>query len=295
MKSGLILLGLFWADIVHLKNQGKIEGIAKREGDKVVIETLTGTMTIPAEQVVDIDFDHVSLLERYYEKARGIEKSLQPIEFLELAVWARESRATRFVRPNLDRAIQLANSTTDAKGIQAIAETGRDKGFEAEMPPLWRRLIALEPDNETARRELGYRRHQNQWLSEEEFQAAQGNVKFEGKWVSPTERDLILKERGWKLDQRKKELDDREATVAQNEKSAKEFLAKAEATLREVERRLAEVTERERRVKEREEDLARYRYCSSCRYYYRGLHLCEGAWSYHRCCDGYFRVHHCKK
>lgn len=289
-------LALLLADIIHLKNGGKIEGIARKEGDRVVIETLGGEMTVPADSVVAIDTEHVALIERYYEKAKAIEKSAQPVEFLELAVWARENKAMRFVKPNLERAIDLAKKLSEAKAIQAIAETARDRGFAAEMRPLWQRVLILEPENETARRELGFRRHDKQWLTEDEYQSAIGNVKFEGKWMSVSERDLILKERSLRLDQRAKELDERAAKVASSEAAAKDLLAKAEATLKEAQQNLRDLEDRERKLREREEELAQYKHCRYCRVYYRVSHVCEGAWFYCKSCCGYFQTgHSCKK
>ncbi|MBI2900238.1 MAG: hypothetical protein HYY17_08630 [Planctomycetes bacterium] len=283
-------------DIVHLKSGGKIEGLARRQGDRVVVETMSGEMAIPAEEVVSIDTDHKASIEVYYEKAKAIEKSVQPVDFLELAIWARENGGKRFVKPNVDRAVELAGKSADPKAMQGFAETGRDKGFAAEMRPLWRRVIALDPANEAARLEMGYRRFKGEWLTEEEWQAAQGNVKFEGKWMSPSERDLILKERSLKLDERAKELDKREAAAAAAEKAAKEFLAKAEATLKDVERRLADLEQREKRAREIEDRFHGYLQCGTCNVWYKGTHICPRSWFYCPHCTGYWPAgHNCKK
>jgi tetratricopeptide (TPR) repeat protein len=51
----LLLASLALADVVHLKNGGKLEGRVREEGDQYVIETVTGTIKVKREDVLRIE------------------------------------------------------------------------------------------------------------------------------------------------------------------------------------------------------------------------------------------------
>ena len=51
----LLLLLALLADIVHLKSGGKVEGTVVQKGDKVEIETATGKVTVPLDDVLRIE------------------------------------------------------------------------------------------------------------------------------------------------------------------------------------------------------------------------------------------------
>ena len=47
--------GAAGADVVHLRNGGKVEGRVKDLGDKLEIETATGVVTLPKDQVERVE------------------------------------------------------------------------------------------------------------------------------------------------------------------------------------------------------------------------------------------------
>lgn len=51
----LLLSGLAFGDIVHLKSGGKVEGKVVEKGDKVEIETATGTVTVGRDEILRIE------------------------------------------------------------------------------------------------------------------------------------------------------------------------------------------------------------------------------------------------
>jgi len=294
-----VLATTCFGDEVHLRSGGKLEGLAKTEGDRVVVENLTGTMSIPASDVVRIDTNHRSAIEEYYEKSRTNAKSTEPMDHLELAIWAKDHRAHRFVGASIGRAIELGRPSTDVDPIRDLCVAAREHGLSREVEPLWRRWIELEPDSETARRALGYRNFKGVWVTPEEFEIAQGKVQFEGEWMSPEERgvilkarslqlderDVILKQRSLRLDERASELAAREAKIVETERMLK-------GSLERMEQERQALAERDRRIREREESLRNHLHCDACGFYYTGIHICTKAWFYCAGCQGYFGCGH---
>lgn len=288
----LILASAASADEVSLKSGGKIEGIAKKEGDKVIVETLAGTTTVDASQVVGINTTHTAVIEIYYEKAKGIESSGKAIDFLELAIWCKANGASRFLRASVDRVVILVKNEKDAGVVRDLAARGRDHGIGNEMRSVWERVLAIDANDETARRELGYRRHGDKWLTEEEWQVAQGNVLFEKRWISKEERDQILKERAARLEERIREVERREGKVADGEAALKAGFAKLEDREKDLKTRTANVEEREDKVKKKEDFFRDLLPCKICGNYYTGIHICPKEWFYCAKCKGYFAAGH---
>lgn len=292
MAAFLLLASAASADEVSLKSGGKVEGIAKKEGDKVIVETLAGTTTLDASQVVHINTAHTATIEVYYEKAKGIESSGKAIDFLELAIWCKANGATRFIRGNVDRVVILVKNEKDVSVVRDLASRGRDHGIGAEMKSVWERVLVLDANDEMARRELGYRRHGEKWLTEEEWQVAQGNVLFEKRWISKDERDQILKERAAKLEERISAVEKRESKVADGEAAVKSAQAKLEEKEKDLKTRTANVEEREQKVKKKEEFFQDLIQCKVCSNYYTGVHICPKEWFYCSKCKGYFLAGH---
>lgn len=280
------------ADVVVLTTGGRLEGIVRREGDRVLLETLAGNMAFPAASVAEIDEKHVARLEEYYARKSVVDGGTDPRAFLDLAGWARDNGASRFIRPNAARGVQLGLALTDADKVLALAEHARALGLNDEAGPLWKRVLALNPDNETARRALGHRRLGDHWLSEEEFQTAQGNIEFEGRWLSPEERDLLLTERTAELRNRIQEIAERERKVQAAELRLAEETRAVEAARREVEQQQAAVAGRESAVALREKEFAGYRRCTACGLYSRGEHHCPAVWQLCGHCQNLVRGAH---
>ena len=142
------------ADDVHLKNGNRLVGIARTEGDRVVIELKIGTVSIPRSEIERIEPGRC-ILHDYFERLAGAESRGRADDFFALAAWAKSEGLTRYVAGLYDRA------------------------------------LAIDPDHARAREALGYVRHEGRWLTQIEHLKVRGYVEFRGRWVLPSERDLV--------------------------------------------------------------------------------------------------------
>lgn len=81
----------------------------------------------------------------------------------------------------------------DAKDPEAQFDLGRwcaDNGLKEQAADRFRKTIEIQPDHEGAHLALGHRKLEGRWLSEDEFNAAKGLVKYKGEWVTPQEKEL---------------------------------------------------------------------------------------------------------
>lgn len=174
------------ADTIHLANGGKVEGeIIKRTDEKVTIRTKYGLQTI---DVLDIDRIEEGSSERqeYEQKKADLDES-------------------------------------DAEGNYKLGIWCKEKGLEKEAEAQFEKTIELNPDHEGARKELGYQKHGDEWLTEDEVMEKKGNRKWQGQWVSAEEYDRLLKEKI----SREKEKEEKEASkLAEEVKKATEAAAK---------------------------------------------------------------------
>ena len=166
------------ADEVQLKNGNKLVGIAREEGDRVVVEVGAGTVTLWRSEVERIVVTKTALHE-YQERLQRIAKSTQAADFVDLAVWARENGVPRYSVPLLERA------------------------------------IALEPDHKAAREMLGHAFLNGRWMTKAESMEAQGYVEFRGKWVTQAERDAILAAEAARREKARMESEERKAKTLQ--------------------------------------------------------------------------------
>lgn len=101
----------------------------------------------------------------------------------------------------VDRAKDLASELVSRQG--SLDKKPSSKGYLdlahwCEEHELWvaqadclQKAIKLDPDNEAARHELGYRRLKGAWVAEGEWYRDQGWVQVEGRWVSPSEKEKL--------------------------------------------------------------------------------------------------------
>jgi hypothetical protein len=90
-----------------------------------------------------------------------------------------------------ERAEALASD--DATGHYQLGLWCSQKGLENEARLEFERVMAIEPDHAGARRELGYVKHHDRWLTRDEGMRAKGLVLHEGRWLLPEEvRALLL-------------------------------------------------------------------------------------------------------
>ncbi|MHC4915098.1 MAG: hypothetical protein ACYTGB_06365 [Planctomycetota bacterium] len=204
------------ADVVTLKDGSKREGrIVRQNDDEVVLEVALGSLK--AELI----------LKR--SEIRSIEKGATANEKL----LAEVERRRRRLRPN-DAAGWLAY----ARWLDGVS------GFSKEARAAFEKVIAVDPNNEAARRRLGYRKVGGQWMTEEELMLAKGYVRHGGRWVSPEQK--AAEADGKKLEnikialaeevreeQARKDAEAREKWLAEMQKLAEEkaarYTAQAEA------------------------------------------------------------------
>lgn len=142
------------ADILELEN-GFLEGEVLEETEfSVKVKTRMGTIEVPASNIKSIQKGKV-LLDLYREK--WIETDHKDLnERVKLALWARQN------------------------------------GLEEEAVKELQRVIAIDPDHPSARRQLGYEKFNGKWMPSEEAKQAKGLVQHKGKWVTPQKRDEII-------------------------------------------------------------------------------------------------------
>jgi hypothetical protein len=304
LRATLLLLALLAAppavhgDVVHLKNGGRIEGEITVEGTKIRVRSLRGETTIAADQIDRIDRDHEDPYEVWCRLEEEAKAAATPEAWLAAADHAARHSAPRYIRAAVEGAVAALPDDADAERVATLAAAYAD-ALRDEALPLWRRVLLLDPEHAAARRALGYHRLDGRWVTEDEFQAAQGNVKFEGAWMPSVERDRILRERAARFEEREKALILQERRLADRERDLdreKRRLIGAEERLeawrRDLERQRHDLDRREADVERRETFLRAFHSCRACGGWYRGVHLCP--LQLHRCgiCGGYFHHGH---
>jgi hypothetical protein len=142
------------ADEVELASGSVVEGKVEDLGDSIRVSRGGGAVTYPKSMVRKIT-PKKSPDEVYEERAKSL-KDGDLAGRVELARWAAKQKLAP----------------------QALAE--------------WRKVIALDPDHEEARKAAGFEKVDGKWLGEAEANEARGLVRHKGRWVSPEQRDLDL-------------------------------------------------------------------------------------------------------
>lgn len=151
----LFLAGAAWADEVFLRNGGKLEGVARQDGDRVIVEMKAGTVTLRATDVAEI-VNGETPLHAYQQRFARVQANPSASAYFELALWARSNGLGRYVTGLLES------------------------------------VVALEPEHAAARKLLGQVFHEGRWMKDSERQAALGFVQFRGRWVLTAERNRVL-------------------------------------------------------------------------------------------------------
>jgi hypothetical protein len=184
-------------DEVFLRSGGRLVGdIVRRDSRQVVLDVDIGHVTVPAGEVAHI----VPGLRTPQAVYRDRAAALSPDDadgWLSLALWA---RAAHLSRPARDAFL---------------------------------RVVQIDPDNAAAHQGLGHVRLADHWMSADDAQRARGFVRYDGRWMTPAERDRRVQE---------------DETRAEHERERRER-ERSEARTRETESRLREL---EARVKEAE-------------------------------------------
>jgi len=138
LAAGLLIFGFATAadaDTVHKKDGRKVDGEVIEENDsEVVVQTKFGPVTIPKSDVLKIEKGKTPV-QQFRDKWDDVDRK-DALALLDLADWCKENRLSRESRKCL------------------------------------REVVKLEPDNETARRSLGFQRVDGEWKTKKEIDAA---------------------------------------------------------------------------------------------------------------------------
>jgi hypothetical protein len=135
------------ADEVVLKNGSKIEGTVQEDGDKVTIDIGSGTITVARSEVKSINKPNETIQEfdRRAKEARPDDAQAQ----WQVYLWAKQQ-----------------------------------DGMKARAERQLRKILEIDPNHEGARKALGYVNHKGIWLTQDEYRATLGLVRYNGDWVS---------------------------------------------------------------------------------------------------------------
>ena len=73
----------------------------------------------------------------------------------------------------------------DADAMYDFGRWLEKNGWSSRARRAFQEAVHLDEDHRTARRALGYRLYEGEWLSPDEINKAKGLVKFEGRWYTP--------------------------------------------------------------------------------------------------------------
>ncbi len=154
MMGALLFVGaaIAGADVVVLKNGGKLEGIVQDRGDRIRVEMEYGGIEMPRDLVLEVIQAPTALAE--YRKRASALREDDAAGHYQLGVWAL------------------------TKGLGQSARTE----FE--------QVIALDPNHEAARKHLGFEKIDGRWLTYDEAMRARGFVSHEGQWVTREEFEM---------------------------------------------------------------------------------------------------------
>jgi len=145
---------LLLADVVEMSDGGRLVGkIIEETDDEVVILTIRGIVArVPKERVERLE--------------RGEPKELYKRQLEEI-------------------------DEDDADALYSLAVWCRDVGLKEEAKELFERVLKINPDYEEARWALGYIFRDGRWVSEQEWRAEQGYVRYGDEWVRKEDLEKI--------------------------------------------------------------------------------------------------------
>jgi hypothetical protein len=180
----VLLPTLASADEIVLRGGGRISGVVVEErADAVVIEIGPGRVTLPAARV-----------------ERVVRGSSALAEF--------RNRASMI-------------PADDAAGWLSLAAWARDRALDTQAREAYERVLSIDPQNAAANQALGRVQLGQRWVTPEDKYRAEGLVPFEGRWVTPAEADMALRERA------ARERRDADARIREAEERTREAEARA--------------------------------------------------------------------
>jgi hypothetical protein len=181
------------ADEVFLKSGGRLSGrVVSRTDTTIEIDVGAGRIAVPVSSVERVE-EGQSALQEYEERAGRL-------------------------------------SAGDVDGWLALGEWASARGLGSQATEAYHRALSASPGDPRANAAVGNVQVGASWVSEDEGYRARGFVELEGEWMTPAERDAILRERAAD-DQRDRER--RQAEVRAREADAR--AEEAEARAREAE------------------------------------------------------------
>lgn len=177
---GILLVSVLFsgsavADVVHLQKGGRLEGILVWEdAATITIDLGVGQISVPRAAVLKI-------------------------ERKESALAAYRTRLAAIQPGDLGAHADLARYATRS-------------GLRAEARLMWARVISLDPRHVEAHLALGHVLVDGRFVDEDEAQRARGLVRFQGRWMTPSEQEFILRDREMRAESDRRVADARRAT-----------------------------------------------------------------------------------
>jgi hypothetical protein len=225
----IVLSAEVGSDEVFLRSGGRLVGdIVRRDSRQVVLDVDIGHVTVPAGEIERIVPGLRTPQALYRDRAARL--SLNDVDgWLSLALWARASH--------------LAGPAHNA----------------------FLRVVQLDPENAAAHQGLGHVRLGDHWMSADDAQRARGFVRYNGRWMTPAERDRRVQEDEARAERERarREREEVEARNRETESRLRELEARvkeAEARAREAEARADERESEARDLRERDRRRRRWRH-----------------------------------
>jgi hypothetical protein len=146
------LVPLATADVVHLKNGGRIEGDVEDLGDAYRVKLRSGAVTIKKADVAGIEAKP-TLADLYREKLAEIDPE-DPEDRVALGLWCRE------------------------------------QDWEAKAREEFAKALELDEHHRGAHVALGEIYYEGEWRTEAEIMELRGFVLHEGEWMTPEEAEI---------------------------------------------------------------------------------------------------------
>ena len=152
----LVALGFYvvaTADIIHLNSGGTITGEIVREDDEqLIIKTRLGEVSVSKDTIERIEKGSLKeLFEQYLKEVKE----------------------------------------NDSEGHVKVALWAKTNGLAREAELLFKKVLEIDPENAAARAELGYRKYEGKWLTQEEYNKAIGLVNYKGEWVPKEDAEKL--------------------------------------------------------------------------------------------------------
>lgn len=158
----MLILGVFavvvataaWADVVHLKSGGRLEGVVKVEGDTLTVTNRFGSTSVPVSAV------------ELVEKAPTV----------------------------LDKYAKLAAKAgaNDLASQRLLAKFCGENHLRKKERYHLLLVLRLRPDDIEARSRLGFVMHKGKWQTKADEMFDRGMTRFRGEWVTPEARQATL-------------------------------------------------------------------------------------------------------